>query len=54
MKIYNQYELATTPTQRDNKFGWHKTSDGHGVLAKRLLPSVLLTDDSITLDRIKY
>ena len=55
MNIYNQsYGLATTITKRNSKVGWYKTHNNHGILAKRLHPSVPLKGDSIVADLSRY
>ena len=33
MKTNNQYDLATTSTKCNNNLAWHKSHEGHDVLA---------------------
>ena len=54
MKNYNQYDLATTQTERNKKFGWHKTHGDHGDLAERMHQSVMLIGDSTVAGLSRY
>ena len=55
MNIYNQsYGLRITQNERNNKVGWHKLHSNHDILAKRLLPSVMLIGDPIVAGLSRY